>query len=1243
MAGDEKLGFQAEVDISQAVLAFGELEKAMRGLEGSARGLSRGERVNVLDDSHIKGQVAGVDRAMQEVKKASRTVNREIKRDLDELHQLNMRRGVEAASGARASVDELDRQIGQLTSRIDNLKRQQTTLNREQRQSPLTRPGAAPAFRGQAALQFDRPTHQTTTHRYGPPAAHQGPSVAPPVRRHPHEHQARVGAPLGPVGGGSMGLGTLTALGMLGSLQGRTASAAATGRAAVRSGLASFGGYLAQPIRAMGSGAAAVTTGAAQTARAGAGRIAGMLLPRVLGLLGGPLGAALTVGSMLPHLLPGTGFAGGRRPGGAPTAPGGAGGGGRGGFFGRIFGGGAPGGPGGRGGGFMGRIGSGLGAALGGGGLGGLLRGLPGMMMGGVGMLAGILPGVLMAVLGIGSVMAAITNAVSKTVEAMTHETNIGTRLAGGRSISAFSDSMFAQGKGLGFTRAEAITTAEGLGSSYGRNGGIADKDVGAAMRFTRGLGMTVEQTTGMFGNAGRQGVFGNGELERFSMQLAASIDKSDMLGRAAEAMEASVGILGGMSQRIGDLSDKQRGGMLALQAKLAAEGPEMFRGQAGAGFINTLSGAFQPGSRGEYQDTLFNLALTQFGGMKGAHPVDVMLRREEGATPENLKAVGSMARQYSGGDDKLMMSRLVEMFGISFHQAKELMKSTNNLSNVGSQKDIDEALKRGNIVDKGVKTQEDAFGGVVRKARELEVGFSELERRLGTMLVKPFQAVQEGALAAGDGLMGFAERLMKGDNPLDPNGKNNVWDFIGSKIKEGAGRMGDVWNQQIGEIKGLFGSMVTPLKGYIDQLVRIFTTPLDSVFRNKANELREQGGFMAGMGANIMQSLADAFSSGGGAADGIPLGIGNGQGVSGGGSWGPPTGPTAGIVENMAKSGVSMQQLKAVADKYGVPMHLALGLIRAESTGNQSARSPVGAVGLMQLMPRTAKGLGVNPHDPHQNIDGGMRYLADLKRQFGSWEGALAAYNGGPGAFGRAGGNLAAMAPETREYVPKVLGFAEQAKKDMATGNGAPVQGHSWQAWQYHEQALGQHGHITSTGRSPAHNAEVKGVAGSFHTTHQAVDIVPKSKEHAAAIYEYARKNNMEVIPYGDGHLHLEPKDSRVKALGYKPKHAHDHGPDDLPKESGGKGKPAYKPSKPAKTSAASPGASLVTSQAASTQAALQMVAMGGGGHQGPVVQQTIVVQGGDLDAVRRATREGAHQGVTLAEAERRARFTVG
>lgn len=111
----------------------------------------------------------------------------------------------------------------------------------------------------------------------------------------------------------------------------------------------------------------------------------------------------------------------------------------------------------------------------------------------------------------------------------------------------------------------------------------------------------------------------------------------------------------------------------------------------------------------------------------------------------------------------------------------------------------------------------------------------------------------------------------------------------------------------------------------------------------------------------------------------------------------------------------------RAAARKHNVPEDLFLRLVQQESGWNPRAKSHKGALGLAQLMPQTADLLGVDPHDPRQNLEGGARYLSWQYRKFKSWRLALAAYNAGPKAVEKYGG----VPPykETQNYVKVIWG----------------------------------------------------------------------------------------------------------------------------------------------------------------------------------------------------------------------------
>jgi cell wall-associated NlpC family hydrolase len=152
------------------------------------------------------------------------------------------------------------------------------------------------------------------------------------------------------------------------------------------------------------------------------------------------------------------------------------------------------------------------------------------------------------------------------------------------------------------------------------------------------------------------------------------------------------------------------------------------------------------------------------------------------------------------------------------------------------------------------------------------------------------------------------------------------------------------------------------------------------------------------------IRRVVGADTASGGSA--VENGVAAGSGATSGGS------STAALAQYSSA-------FAANTTRYQLPAGLLAAVAQTESGGNATAVSPAGAQGLMQLMPSTAAGLGVNPWDPSQAVQGAAQLLSGYLNKYGSVPLALAAYNAGPGAVDQYGG----VPPyaETQKYVQKI------------------------------------------------------------------------------------------------------------------------------------------------------------------------------------------------------------------------------
>ncbi|MBR1646043.1 MAG: transglycosylase SLT domain-containing protein [Selenomonadaceae bacterium] len=267
---------------------------------------------------------------------------------------------------------------------------------------------------------------------------------------------------------------------------------------------------------------------------------------------------------------------------------------------------------------------------------------------------------------------------------------------------------------------------------------------------------------------------------------------------------------------------------------------------------------------------------------------------------------------------------------------------------------------------------------------------------------------------------------------------------------------------------------------------------------------------------------------------------------------------------------------LSKAAQQTGVPLDHLIATALSESSGSHFqgegvTTSPVGALGLMQLMPETARALGVDPYDLEQNALGGAIYLKQMYNKFGNWDLAHAAYNAGPGAVEKHGGvppysETQKYVVQNQNYVDQINGMlgdhsliqngGQQDNGQPQSGNAFGVENYDMPLWGSPDVAslkagwrevipqiggvlknMGFDPVITSGGRTQAHQMEINPSApNSYHIIREgeggdALDISLAeggvTSEQAQKVLDYFKSTGLfsEVLYHDAGsgyHLHL-------------------------------------------------------------------------------------------------------------------------
>jgi soluble lytic murein transglycosylase-like protein len=637
----------------------------------------------------------------------------------------------------------------------------------------------------------------------------------------------------------------------------------------------------------------------------------------------------------------------------------------------------------------------------------------------------------------------------------------------GGLTNSQLIRNLMGIGNTAGYYTANELAQGMNIQGLYGgqyagNTGRLLLRDIIATGQLARGFGIDLNQAAQVMGVYQSVGGYRAGKASDLANAIASAIQSSGIDPR--QFLQANQMLVQTLAQQVGNVNVKQT---LALQAALDKLGKEY-------GLTSLI------GTRGAQLLTQLNAGITTpGGGLFGEYAVLSAIQRETGqslagALWTQRKGLGGLSsNQIFGvlsdvwkkafgatGNNKLAMGVMADIFGLQPGQLEDLMKITKGFT----QNPTEEAIKQvsggkaKNLQDLMKQWTESGAG----QSAEIQKNVNDALIKLGDSTTKLVDPVSKIAAELPWAMVGMSFLPALGGSIIKGIGKGggSLLGKIGGLFGKGAiagesiGGIGEAiaGGSGISELASMLAPFILalpPLISYYEkqkkgkelqkqneelnkklqdpnfkpygQSIEQYNPPptlWDKIkdFFDKLNKLIEQNKPRAtgprdlvpqaytGSLANYISYLSTSPFTG--------MKIGNGLNFSqlsygGIASTGMKTKYDAIFEQAAAAYGISPAILKAVAE--------------VESNFNPYAKSPAGAMGIMQLMPGTAKALGVtNPFDPVQNIMAGAKYLRQQLDRFGSLDKALAAYNAGPGAVEKYGG--IPPYPETQNYVKKVI-----------------------------------------------------------------------------------------------------------------------------------------------------------------------------------------------------------------------------